>query len=106
MILSIYEDLFCDVGQEIHEYINTERDVDAIVFAIEKAHNEHPADFQSLVECLRTKERLRGTKKRSDCGKGNSPWFGIVWAEPCYPTHSRSCAISDTYARIRGNGLP
>lgn len=63
MVLSIYEDLFCDVGQKIHEYVGIEEGVDAIVFAIEKAHNEHPADFQALIECLRTKEGLRSTKK-------------------------------------------
>lgn len=63
VVLSIYEDLFCDVGQKIHECVSTEGDVDAIVFAIEKAHNEHPADFQALIECLRTKEGLRSTKK-------------------------------------------
>lgn len=33
-----------------------------MVFAIEKAHNEHLADFQSLVERFRTKERLHITK--------------------------------------------
>lgn len=92
MILSIYEDLFCDVGQEIHEYINTERDVDAIVFAIEKAHNEHPADFQSLVECLRTKERLRGTKKTQRLRKRQ---FSLVW----------NCLgrtmLSDSFSKLR-----
>lgn len=76
MVLSIYEDLFFDVGQEIHEYGSTERDVDAIVFAIETAHDEHPADFQALVECLRTKERLRSTKKTQRLRKRQ---FSLVW---------------------------
>lgn len=76
MVLSIYEDLFCDVEQKIHEYVSTEGDVDAIVFAIEKAHNKHPADFQALVECLRTKERLRSTKKTQRLRKRQ---FSLVW---------------------------
>lgn len=76
MVLSIYEDPICDVGQEIHEYVSTERDVDGIVFAIEKAHNEHPSDFQALVECLRTKERLRSTKKTQRLWK---KLFSLVW---------------------------
>lgn len=63
VVLPIYEDPIRDIGQEIHEYVSAEKDVDAMVFAIEKAHNEHPADFQALVDCLRTKERLRNTKK-------------------------------------------
>lgn len=88
VILPILEKTVSDTEQYICEYGSAERDVDAIIFSIEKAHNEHPADFQSLIECLKMKGRRRSTKKRRDNGEGNLPWIEAVWTELCPSTYS------------------
>ena len=81
MTLSILEEAIFDIEKDVPEYDSIERDVDAMVFALEKAHNEHPVDFQGLANCLKTKGRRCNTKKRCVNGPGNFPRIKVVWPQ-------------------------
>lgn len=69
-----------DIEQYIYESSSAERDTDTIVFAVEKAYNEHPADFQSLIEYLKINGRRRNTKKLHNNERGHFPWTEAVRA--------------------------
>ena len=69
-----------DIEQYIYESNSVGRDTDTIVFAIEKACNEHPADFQSLIEYLKINGKRRNTKKLHNNERGHFPWTEAVRA--------------------------